>query len=46
MKVDKEKFDSLLGRLLKQKPQTAQAIKGKPGERGPIIPKPRPSEPR
>jgi hypothetical protein len=48
MKVDKDKFDSLLGRLLKQKPEKASAIKGSPDPkpREPIIPKPRPSEPR
>jgi len=46
MKVDKDKFDSLLERLLKQKPEKTQVIKGKPGERSPIIPKPQPSEPR
>jgi hypothetical protein len=46
MKVDKDKFDALLGRLLKQKPEKTQAIKGTAGEREPIIPKPRPSEPR
>jgi hypothetical protein len=48
MKVDKDKFDSLLGRLLKQAPEKTQAIKGSPTPkpREPIIPKPRPSEPR
>jgi hypothetical protein len=46
MKVDKDKFDSLLGQLLKQRPEKTQVIKGTPGGRSPIIPKPRPSEPR
>jgi hypothetical protein len=48
MKVDKERFDILLGKLLKQKPEKTQAIKGspKPKPREPIIPKPAPSEPR
>jgi hypothetical protein len=48
VKVDKDKFDSLLGRLLKQAPEKTQAIKGSPTPkpREPIIPKPRPSEPR
>lgn len=40
MKVDKEKFDSLLGRLLRQPPAKTQVIKGTPGGRSPIIPKP------
>ncbi len=45
MKVDKDKFDSLLSRLLRQKPEKTQAIKGSPTpqRREPIIPKPRPS---
>ncbi len=30
MKVEKDKFDALLGRLLKQKPEKTQAIKGSP----------------
>ncbi len=48
MKVDKDKFDSLLGRLLKQEPEKTASIKGspKPQPREPIIPKPRRSEPR
>lgn len=47
MKVDKNKFDALLQRLLKQKPEKTQTIKGEPNRREPIIPpKPRPSEPR
>lgn len=46
MKVDKDKFDALLGKLLKQPPAKTQVIKGTPGERSPIIPKPRPSEPQ
>jgi hypothetical protein len=28
MRVDKDKFDALLGRLLKQKPEKTQVIKG------------------
>jgi hypothetical protein len=48
MKVDKDKFDGLLQRLLRQKPEKTQAIKGSPTSkpREPIIPKPRPSEPQ
>ena len=38
MKVDKDKFDALLGRLLKQQPEKTQAIKGKPGNLKPIVP--------
>jgi hypothetical protein len=47
MKVDKDKFDSLLQRLLKQKREKTQAMKGSaaPKPREPIVPKPRPSEP-
>ena len=47
MKVEKEKFDSLLYRLLQQKPEKTQAIKGsKKRQPRPIIPKPQSSEPR
>jgi exopolyphosphatase/pppGpp-phosphohydrolase len=46
MRVDKDQFDTLLQRLLKQKPEKTQEIKGTPQRREPIIPKPRPSEPR
>jgi len=48
MEVDKDKFDSLLSRLIKQKPEKTTAIKGspEPKPREPIIPKPQPSEPR
>jgi hypothetical protein len=38
MKVEKEKFDALLNRPLKQKSEKTQTIKGKLGEREPIIP--------
>jgi hypothetical protein len=38
MKVDKNKFDELLNRLLKQKPEKTQAIKGTPGNLKPIVP--------
>jgi hypothetical protein len=40
MKVDKDKFDALLGSLLKQKPEKTQTIKGSPTPkpREPIIP--------
>jgi hypothetical protein len=40
MKVDKEKFDSLLETLLKQKPEKTRDIKGSetPKTREPIIP--------
>jgi hypothetical protein len=48
MKVDKDKFDALLNRLLKQRPEKTQTIKGSPNPkpREPIIPKPHPSEPQ
>ena len=46
MKVDKEQFDALLQRMLQQKPEKTTAIKGKPGNQGPIIPAPKPTEPR
>ena len=46
MKVEKEKFDTLLQRLLKQKPEKTATIKGESPKHGPIIPKPQPSEPR
>jgi hypothetical protein len=47
MKVEKDKFDSLLRRLLQQKPEKTQAIKGTtPKGPGPIIPKPQSSEPQ
>lgn len=48
MKVEKEKFDTLLQRLLKQKPEKTATIKGSPDPkpREPIIPKPHPLEPR
>jgi hypothetical protein len=40
MKVEKEKFDSLLGKLLKAKPEPRKKIrtKGKKGPKAPIIP--------
>ena len=43
--VAKEQFDGLLQRLLKQKPEKTQAIKGSPAPKPhePIIPKPHPS---
>jgi hypothetical protein len=39
MKVEKEKFDALLGKLLKAKPEPRKKIrtKGKYGSKGPII---------
>jgi hypothetical protein len=49
MKVEKQKFDSLLQRLLQQKPEKSTAIKGtqqKQEPKRPIIPKPQSSEPR
>jgi hypothetical protein len=41
MKVEKEKFDSLLGKLLKAKPQQRKKIKtkGKRGSKAPILAK-------
>ena len=44
MKVDKEKFDALLGRLMQTPPQTAKTIKPE-GKAGSILPKPQ-STPR
>jgi hypothetical protein len=46
VKVEKEKFDSLLHRLMQQKPEKTQAIKGTRKRVEPIIPKPQSSEPR
>ena len=48
MKVEKEKFDDLLQRMLKQEPEKTSAIKGKTGNLEPIIPpkKAQSSEPR
>jgi hypothetical protein len=47
MKVDKDQFDALLNRLLKQKPEKTQAIKGSPTpkRREPIISKPQGAAP-
>jgi hypothetical protein len=44
MKVEKEQFDALLQRMLKQNPEKTSAIKGKPGKPTPIISKPQSSE--
>ena len=44
LKVDKEKFDALLGRLMQTPPQTAKTIKPE-GKAGSILPKPQ-STPR
>lgn len=44
--VDKGQFDALLNRLLKQKPEKTQGIKGTAGKLKPIVSKPMPSEPR
>jgi hypothetical protein len=46
MKIDKGQFDTLLQRLLQQKPEKTTAIKGTPKRREPIISKPQSSEPR
>jgi hypothetical protein len=47
MKVEKGKFDSLLRRMLAQKPEKTKIIKGSAKrEPKPIIPKPQSSEPR
>jgi hypothetical protein len=51
VKVEKEKFDDLLHRMLKQDPEKTSAIKGKAGRPEPIIPpkkvpEPESSEPR
>ena len=37
MKVEKDQFDALLQKMLQQKPEKTSAIKGKPGNKGPII---------
>jgi hypothetical protein len=41
MKVEKEKFDSLLGKLLKTKPEPRKKIKtqGRKGSKAPILAK-------
>jgi len=41
MKVEKEKFDALLSKLIKAKPEPRKKIKthGKRGSKAPIIPK-------
>lgn len=39
MRVEKEKFDDLLQKMLQQKPEKTSTIKGKPGKAGPVIPK-------
>jgi hypothetical protein len=44
MKVDKDQFDALLGKLMKAKPETAKTIKPE-GKAGSILPKPQ-STPR
>ena len=42
MKVEKEKFDSLLGKFLKAKPEPRKTIKtqGRKGSKTPILSKP------
>jgi hypothetical protein len=45
MKVDKDKFDALLGRLMSTPPQPAKTIKPE-GKMREIIPTPPPSTPR
>jgi hypothetical protein len=37
MKVDKEKFDGLLGKLMQTPPQERKTIKGEPGNVQPIV---------
>jgi hypothetical protein len=46
MKVDKDQFDALLGKLMQAPPQPSKDIKGQPGNLKPILSKPAPSEPR
>jgi hypothetical protein len=46
MKVEKDQFDALLQKMLKQSPEKTSAIKGKPGNLEPIIPAPKTSAPR
>ena len=38
MKVDKDQFDTLLGRLMQTPPQEGQTIKGHPGNKARIVP--------
>jgi len=38
IKVEKDQFDALLGRMLREPPEKTQAIKGQPGNLTPIIP--------
>lgn len=46
MKVDKDKFDALLSRLVKAPPQEGKTIKGEPRNIQPIVPAiPSPSVP-
>jgi hypothetical protein len=42
VKVDKDKFDALLGRLVSAPPQEGKTIKGRPGNVKPIFPDPTP----
>ena len=44
MQVEKDQFDALLQKMLKQKPEKTSAIKGKPGNLEPIIPAKRANE--
>jgi hypothetical protein len=39
MKVEKDKFDALLGKMMKAQPETAKTIKPQ-GKAGSILPKP------
>ena len=46
MKVEKEKFDTLLHRMMSTPPEKTATIKGKPGDPTPIIrPKTSPAKP-
>ena len=46
MKVDKDKFDALLGKLMQSPPQEGKTIKGEPGNFTPIVPPIQPPTPR
>ena len=46
MKVEKDKFDALLGKMLKQKPEKTSAIKSSDKPKAIIPPKTPPSAPK
>jgi hypothetical protein len=46
MKVNKDKFDALLGKLMQTPPQEGKTIKGETGNLKPIVPPIQQSTPR